>query len=460
PNGAFRGFGAPQSQFACERQMDRIARELGLSPLAVRRRNLLRDGDELPFGQILPAGGAGAGAVLESVLRMSGYETRRRDIAAGNGAAAPLGPSWNRSEEPPPDQNRQRNALHKRARTGGEERNPSPSRQPRASSARAPTRDLPRRPPLRGVGLALYLHGGGFTGAGEERIEGEVAVRFTRDDTVEILTSNVELGQGASTVLSMIAAQALGVPAEIVRHVDPDTSAVPDSGPTVASRTTMIVGRILVDACRNMMERLPSGDFLEEARRCVKLHGSLEGRAAYHPPKGRAWDEESYRGDAYKAYSWGAHVVEVEVDPWTMTVRPLKASVVVEIGRAIHPVLAAGQVAGGALQGMAYGYLEELKHAGGRALNDRMATYIIPTILDTPEISVGIEELPYAGGPYGAKGLGELPFNGGAPAIAAAVEDATGIAVDELPITPERLLQSAIDPRAGRGQGGTKDDAD
>jgi CO/xanthine dehydrogenase Mo-binding subunit len=155
------------------------------------------------------------------------------------------------------------------------------------------------------------------------------------------------------------------------------------------------------------------------------------------------WDEESYRGDAYKAYSWGADVVEVEVDTDTMEVHPLRATVVVEIGKAIHPVMAAGQVEGGTLQALAYGYLEEVKLEGGRYLNDRMATYIIPTSLDAPEMRVEIVELPYAGGPFGAKGLGELPMDGGAPALVAAIDHATGLFLERIPATPEMLLEAA-----------------
>jgi len=388
PSGAFRGFGAPQVQFAAERHMDRIARELEMSPLDIRRRNLLRDGDQLPFGQRLPEGGSGAAAVLEHAVRHAQYVERR------------------------------------------------------AACAQANQRDPHRR---RGIGLSLYFHGGGFTGAGEERIAAKVGVRFAPEGVVEILTSNVEMGQGASTVLCMIAGQALGIDPVHVRHVMPDTSVVPDSGPTVASRTTMIVGKILVAACRRMAAQLPSGRFMETARRWVAAGKELAGEAEYTPPEGQHWDEENYQGDAYKAYSWGADVVEIEIDPATMEVRPRHAYAVVEIGRAIHPVLVAGQVEGGTLQSLGYGYLEELKVRDGRFLNDRMATYIVATAMDAPVFEVGIEELPFPGGPYGAKGVGELPFNGGAPALVAAIDQATGQFVTRIPATPERLLRTEAD---------------
>ncbi len=469
PNGAFRGFGAPQSLFAIERHMDRIALALGIEPLELRRRNLLRGGDRLPFGQELADHEIGARLVLERVLAVSGYERKRarrsRDSAPASGDAPAAG---------------------LRLAANGAER--------RAQADE----------PLRGVGLALYLHGGGFTGAGEERIMGRARVRFVPDPhaasgAVEVLVSNVEMGQGASTVLAMIAAEALGLPLERVRHPLPDTRVVPDSGPTVASRTTMIVGRIVVDACARMVRELadalarregvepgrvlardgrlvvrgeagdaagdaaPSaagerdlGDFASCAAWFAGAIGELVGEATYEPPPGLAWDEERYQGTAYKAYSWGADVAEVEVDPITWAVTPVRITSVVEIGRAINPVAAIGQVEGGQLQALGWGIMEEIKTEHGRYLNDRLATYIIPTALDAPAMEIELAELPYARGPYGAKGLGELPMDGGAAAFAAAIQDATGQFHDRIPVTPERMfaLARAGDARTATGGDG------
>lgn len=382
PNGAFRGFGAPQSLFAVERQVDRIARALGLDPVAVRRLNLLRAGDRMPFGQVLDEGAA-AELVLDRALERSDYARKREAYA-------------------------------------------------RAAEGRV----------RRGIGVSVYMHGGGFTGAGEERIAGRARLEYTADRGVEILVSNVEMGQGASTVLCRIVAEALGIPVERVAHPFPDTARVPDSGPTVASRTTMIVGRILIDAANDLRGKLGPGPFVDAADRYLRDVGPLFGEASYVPAEGVRWDEAAYRGDAYKAFSWGADVVEVEVDTETMEVRPLRATVVVEIGRAIHPVLAAGQIEGGTLQALGYGSIEGMKSEGGRFLNDRMATYIIPTSLDAPDFEIGIEEVPYARGPFGAKGLGELPADGGAPALAAAIDHATGGFIEEIPATPERLMEA------------------
>ena len=412
PNGAFRGFGAPQTLFAIERHMDRIASRVGVDPVTVRRRNLLTTGDQLPCGQILHEPVA-AGLVLDRALALSDYEGKRGK---------------------------------------------------RSPSANART--------LTGVGLSVYYHGGGFTGGGEERIRGKASVRFSREGRIEILVSNVEMGQGATTVLCMIAAQALGLPLEMVTHPYPDTSRVPDTGPTVASRTTMIVGKIVVDACDALAAKLRAhlarehgaeerairfadgswwaadrqlGSFRECGLRYLDAAGPLVGDATYRSPEGLRWDEENFRGDAYKSYSWGADVVEVEVDRDTLEIRPLRATVVVEIGRAINPVLAVGQVEGGTLQALGWGYLEEIKMDAGRYLNDRVTTYIIPTTLDAPAMQVELAEFPYERGPFGAKGLGELPMDGGAPALAAAVEDATQIFAARIPITPERLLRLRIE---------------
>ena len=418
PNGAFRGFGAPQTIFAMERQMDRIARELGLSPLEVRRRNLLRRGDRLPCGQVLTEE-VGASLVLERALALSGYEGRHQ-------APRSEGSMWH------------------------------------------------------GMGLSLFLHGGGFTGSGEEKIAGRVAVEIGSGGRVEILASSTEMGQGTATVLPQIGAQALGLPLERLCHPAPATDRVPESGPTVASRTVLMVGRILVDACDHLatevarkleaVEGLPAYS-VTWSDGLFRIPGSpersfesvlnqlgdqvrgLRGEARYVPSAGGHWDDETYRGDAYKAYSWGANVVEVEVDPDTLAIRPRTVTAVVEIGRAVHPVLAEGQVAGGTLQALGYGGMEEIRLDRGRYVQDRMSTYSMPTALDAPEMTVEIVELPSSRGPYGAKGLGELPMNGGAPALAAAVEDATGIFLSDLPLTGERLFtrmreerQSSRDP--------------
>ncbi|HEX9668488.1 MAG TPA: xanthine dehydrogenase family protein molybdopterin-binding subunit, partial [Thermoanaerobaculia bacterium] len=405
PNGAFRGFGAPQTQFAMERQMDRAARALGLDPFTIRARNVAGPGDELPTGQVLDES-AGGRLCLEEVERRTGFTARwralerEREVRFGVGAEG--------------------------------------------------------RIPARGVGLSLYFHGAGFTGNGERRMRSPVAARLLADGRIEVLTAMTDMGQGCAAVFPQIAAAAAGVAAEDLVFAEPDTAEVPDSGPTVASRTTMIIGGAIASAAGELRRRVDAwlaargetpGAFREAAARYVAAGEPAEVVVRHEPPEEQQFDDERYQGAAYPTFSWGADVAEVEVDPDTYAVHPVRVTAVCEVGRAIHPRLCAGQVEGGTLQAVGWALLEEVKLTEGRYLNDRLATYIIPTVRDTPRIDVHLLECPWAGGPFGAKGMGELPMDGGAPAVAQAVENATGLEIDELPITPERLYET---DRAGR----------
>ncbi|NLB83331.1 MAG: xanthine dehydrogenase family protein [Synergistaceae bacterium] len=408
PNGAFRGFGVPQSAFALERHMDKIALELGLSPSEIRRKNVLKPGDAFPYGQI-SSDGTSAKLVLEKVFEMSGYEEKRKSFEKSNTSSSPF---------------------------------------------------------KRGIGLSLCLHGGGFTGSGEESIAGKVSLRINPEiDRVDILVSSVEMGQGASTALAMIAAQTLGLKLEEVHHVPPDTAEVPDSGPTVASRTTMYVGKTIQEACLILTEliikkaallpeyegktlRLEKGVFVYGAEDTIPFFsltrqaGGSEGfflTQGYSPPEGFFWNEEEFRGDAYKAYGWIANVIEVEVNMDSLEISPKNAWVAAEIGRAISPVMASGQIEGGILQALGYAYLEEFLMKDGKPVTAHLNQYLIPTTLDTPKFHVHIFETPFPEGPFGAKGLGELPMDSSAPALAAAVQQAAKVFPTAIPLTGEYL---------------------
>jgi CO/xanthine dehydrogenase Mo-binding subunit len=163
----------------------------------------------------------------------------------------------------------------------------------------------------------------------------------------------------------------------------------------------------------------------------------------YEPPTAAAFDEETYTGDAYGTYGWACDVAEVEFDPVTYEVRPVRITAVQEIGRALNPVLAAGQVEGGTAQGVGYALLEEVVMRDGRMANAQLTNYAAPTTMDTPRIDVVIVERAYKHGPFGAKGLGEMPFDGVAPAVANAVRH-LGLDVRSLPLTPERIMDAAI----------------
>jgi CO/xanthine dehydrogenase Mo-binding subunit len=286
----------------------------------------------------------------------------------------------------------------------------------------------------RGVGLSLFFHGSGFTGAGEIKLASKAALALT-ERGVRILVASTEIGQGTRTMHAQIVADTLGIPYERVEVNAADTAEVPDSGPTVASRTCMVVGRLLQRCAEDMRGRLGA----LTPRQYLKQHGSLVITKEYERPADMAWDDEAYRGDAYGSYGWACDVVELEVDPDTWQVTPLKFTTVHEVGKAIHPMLAAGQIEGGSAQGIAYAVLEEVVMRDGRMANAQLTNYIIPTTLDTPPMDVVILENPYTHGPFGAKGVGEMPIDGPAPAVINALCHA-GYDLREIPATPEKIM--------------------
>jgi len=371
PNGAFRGFGAPQTQFAVEAHMDRVAEALGMDPVALRELNALRPGDTTATGQTL-----GTDCSALDVLREA---VRRSDFA------------------------------RKRAEYSGTSK---------------------------GIGLSLFYHGSGFTGSGELRLASKARLELT-ESGVRILVSSTEIGQGTRTMHAQIVADALGIPYEQVDVAQPDTMLVPDSGPTVASRTCMIVGRILERCALEMKEKL--GGLLPAEY--YQTHGALSILREHIQPAWIQWDEDRYRGDAYATFSWGCDVAEVELDRETFEVRPIRVTTVQEIGKTIHPNLARGQIEGGTAQGIGFALLEQVVMRGGGMANGTLTNYTIPTTLDTPQMDVSILENPYPDGPFGAKGLGELPIDGPAPAVVNAIRH-LGLDVREIPATPERILLS------------------
>jgi CO/xanthine dehydrogenase Mo-binding subunit len=371
PNGAFRGFGAPQTQFAAEVHMQRIAEALGIDPVRLRDRNAFRAGDTTATGQRLGRD-CSAQRVLREAVKRSNFTKLRRTY----------------------------------------------------------------RGTRRGIGLSLFFHGSGFTGSGEVRLASKASLELT-DRGARILVASTEMGQGTRTMHAQIVADALGMPYDRIEVADADTSRVPDSGPTVASRTCMVVGGLLQRCAIDMRTHLGRLTPREYLRR----HGPLVITHQYEPPPGILWHEDVYRGDAYAAYGYGCNVVEIEIDPDTAQVRPLRATSVVEIGKAIHPVLAAGQVEGGTAQGLGYGLLEEVVMRDGRMANAQLTNYLVPTTLDTPSIDVVILENPYAHGPFGAKGVGEMPIDGPAPAAINAIRS-LGLDVRDIPATPERIMRA------------------
>jgi CO/xanthine dehydrogenase Mo-binding subunit len=400
PNGAFRGFGAPQTQFAAEMQVNRIAEALAISPLELRRLWVYRRGDETPTGQVLRESVAGVEA-LERAAEAAEYERVRE--RTGKARAERRGSGL----------------VPESAFSGGRSRT------------------------AHGIGLALAWHGAGFTGSGEVHLASVASVELAADGRITVLTTSTEMGQGTKTIFPQLAAAELGVPVEAVDIAPQDTELVPDSGPTVASRTAMVVGGLVINACRRLraeVEARTGGTFAETYAADAAEHGPTRIDQQFEPYPGVEFDDATYTGDAYPAFGWAAAVAEVDVDLDTGEVVVGSVVAADDLGRAIHPVLAEGQVEGGTLQAVGYATIEEIKLQDGRYLNDRLATYLIPTAMDAPRITSILVEAPFSGAPHGAKGIGELPMDVGAPAVVAAIHDAVGVWIHDLPATPERIL--------------------
>jgi CO/xanthine dehydrogenase Mo-binding subunit len=387
PHGAFRGFGAPQSIFALERHMDRIALSLDLPPDELRRRNFIQTGQTSAVGQVMREP-IDLPALLDRALTLSDYRAKRAGFDRSNTDAA---------------------LKH-------------------------------------GIGFAAFMHGAGFTGSGEDHLASVVTVEASVEGRVRVLTSCTEIGQGTNTIFSQIAADVLQLDVSDIEVAQPDTSAVPNSGPTVASRTCMVVGKLVESAAlslRTMLQETAGATvpFAAACREYIESRGALRASAQYQPPPGVHWDDQRYEGDAYGTYAWAVYVAEVSVDVSTFQIRVDDFVAIQEVGRVINPVLATGQIEGGVAQGIGWALFEHVAWREGRMANAQMTNYIIPTSMDLPPIRVFFEETPYAHGPGGAKGLGELPMDGAAPAIANAVSHATGVDIRSIPITPESVFE-------------------
>lgn len=393
PHGAFRGFGAPQSLFAMERHMDRIAEALHLSPVEIRRRNFLQKGQTTTTGQMVKEP-IDLGKLLDRTLEHSDYHAKKEKFAKEN----------------------QRESYK------------------------------------RGIGIAAFLHGAGFTGSGERYLSSVVGMEACADGSVQVLVSSTEFGQGTKTVLCQIAAETLGLRFEDVGIVQPDTQEVPNSGPTVASRTVMVVGKLVQSAAQGIKQTLMArgalGDsyspeeFRAACRSYVAEHGKFRSLARYEQPEEIVWDEEKYRGSAYAAFAWAVYVAAVTVDETTYSVSIDDFTALQEVGKVLHPVLAKGQIIGGVAQAIGFALYEKVVWKNGRMQNSQMTNYIMPTSADLPPIRVYFEEKGNVHGAFGAKGIGELPMDGPAPAIVNAVGDALGLPFDSIPLLPEDIFDA------------------
>ncbi len=412
PTSAYRGFGAPQIFYAVERHMTRFAENIGVDPLTFRKVNLLKQFDVTATGQTLKDP-VGLKKCIDLAVEKTDFEKLYQQY----------------------------------------KKQPS---------------DLVKR---KGIGIMAVFHGAGFTGKGEDRIRAKAGVKLLPSGEVKILCSTTEMGQGMRTILPQIVAETLQLPFAKVSVETTDTSLVPDSGPTVASRTTMIVGKVLRDASLLAIEALTELIAAKESSAVADIayesgafavKGSKWGTFAdaakllndkgledsfysqYASPPGVVWNEDTFQGDAYAGYGWAATVAEVEVDTGTFEISVTRLVSAEDMGKAINPILVEGQIEGGCIQAFGYSILEDIIMKDGHILNDRFTNYIIPTSADVPFVETVIVEEGYANGPYGAKGVGEMPLVVVASAIADAVSMATGIDVLDIPITPEKLFELSL----------------
>ncbi|MGE3975068.1 MAG: xanthine dehydrogenase family protein molybdopterin-binding subunit [Bdellovibrionales bacterium] len=396
PHGAFRGFGAPQSLFALEKHMDVVAKKVGLTPEEFRRRNFLKTNSRTATKQLIKEK-IDLPALMDLGLRNTKYFEKRKKYETSN-------------------------------KNG---------------------------PIKRGIGFATFMHGAGFTGSGEKYLASQVGIEATEEGNIRVLAASTEIGQGTNTVFSQIVADALQISYESVEVLQPDTSKVPNSGPTVASRTCMIVGKLVESAALGLKQTLTQSGLLKttytdkEFRLAVleylKKFGTLKCVTEYKQPNDVQWNDEKYEGDAYAAFAWAIYVADISVDTRTYETRVEDFYALQEIGRVVHPLMAEGQIEGGVAQGIGYALYEKVVWKEGRMMNGQMTNYIMPTSADLGSLRVEFLENPTEHGPGGAKGIGELPMDGPGPAILNAIEMAVGKTPKFIPFLPEdmrRLLKN------------------
>lgn len=363
PSDAFRGFGAPQTLYAIEQHMDHLARKFGYDPLEYRQKYIFKKGDVTNTeGHINET--VKLPEMIQQVTEASDYWRKVKEYGYGKG---------------------------------------------------------------RGIAIALYNHGGAFTGNGEQAlIKAKCDMHKMADGSVEILCGQTEMGQGFHTAGRKIASKVLGIPIEKIIFNDIDTDRVQDSGPTAASRSTQIAGKLIE---RGALMIKPRYD--KEADFTVHVD--------YEHPEGYPWDQSKWKGDAYICYGWGAAVVEVAVDPLTYEVVTKGIWTSHDAGHPIDLRILHGQVNGGVLQSLGYAAMEVMENRGGKFRQKSLADYIIPCSTDFPKQEVFFVDNPYPYGPFGAKGAGELVFNGADAAYSSAVSMAIGKPVYEIPIPPETI---------------------
>ena len=400
---AFRGFGVPQAMYAVECQMDELAKKLGMDPLELRMKNLLHDGDQTIFGQVMQdSRGMGLEECIDQVKTRMNWD---QPIAKGTGTVK------------------------------------------------------------RGRGIGLFMYGTSHPLAVDSAT---CFATLQLDGSLNIAISSAEIGQALTTSLGQIAAETLGIKFEDVLVSYSDTAMSPDSGPTVASRSVVLVGNAVMNACLQLKARLldVAGKLLNADPRnltaadgtvaiigrpdtartmaeiAVKAYGSqvsLSAAGNWNPPQ-PSFSAEDGQGNPSHAYTFGAHGIELEVDTQTGEITIQRSVLACDVGKAINPKTVEGQMDGGTAQAIGWGIMEETLMDKGVMQNSKFHNYLIPTIKDVPRLESVIVEHPNELGPYGAKGVGEPPIIGAGPAIRNALYDALGFSINVMPLTPRQVV--------------------
>ncbi len=376
PTGAFRGFGGPQGLFEAEMQMARLAEALGMDPVELRMRNILKEGDLLSVGTPLPPG-----VTMEKVLEKCALDAGWQKTEIG----------WQKP-------------------------------------AARPTSDGRLK---RGLGIACGFKNVGFSFGAPELCVAKVELRGGAEiDEATVYHSGADVGQGAHTVFAQMAAEALKVPMEKIHLVVSDTASTPQSGSASASRMTFMAGNAIKGAAEKALEK-----WANEERPATATF-------EYRPPKTTPLDPQTGKSEPNFAYGYVAEAIETEVDIETGEVRLLNVICVDDVGHAVNPSLVKGQIEGAVVQAAGYGILENFVQKNSQVLTRYLSTYLIPTIVDIPDqVQPEILEFPDPIGPWGARGMAEMPFLSLVPAIADAVHHATGVWYDAFPLVPERILR-------------------
>jgi len=376
PGGAFRGFGAPQATFAAEQQMDRLAERLGLDPITIRLRNCLREGSLLSSQTPIPEG--------VSIAQVIERCAREADWREENG-------HWTHSAAPA-------------------ESSPEPSLH-------------------RGIGFACAFKNVGFSFGAPEGCTATIELHgHVEIEEVVLRHAAAEVGQGTHTALAQMASDALQVPLEKVRLVMSDTATSEDSGSVSASRMTFMAGNAILGAARLALEL-----WKEEERPVIATY-------RWRAPATTPYDPETGRSLPNFAYGYVAQAVELAVDSETGQVRVHRVITVDDVGRAVNPQQVQGQVEGAVVQALGWTLMEDFQVQDGHVLTPHLSTYLIPTSLDMPDASPSVLlENPDPVGPWGVRGMGEMPFICVAPAVVSGVQDAIGVRFNSLPLTPERV---------------------